>query len=82
MSIFALVSQSLRTGEAMHQVLPSALLDSLLYHHKHSILRETEDEASHPTAVTAIEKIQSVEYMYFAAGVAAVSQIVSVSFSI
>ncbi|TDL18689.1 hypothetical protein BD410DRAFT_900749 [Rickenella mellea] len=35
MSLFALVSQALRTGEALHQVLPTALLDSLIYHQQH-----------------------------------------------
>ncbi|KAJ7763951.1 hypothetical protein DFH07DRAFT_1016934 [Mycena maculata] len=31
MAIFSLISQSLRTGEPMHQVLPTSLLDRLFY---------------------------------------------------
>jgi len=38
MSIFALVSQSLRTGEPLHQILPSSLLDRMLYHQSHKEL--------------------------------------------
>jgi hypothetical protein len=33
MSVFYLVSRSLKTGESMHEVLPDCLLDRVFYHH-------------------------------------------------
>ena len=64
MSIFALVSQSLRTGEPIHQILPTSLLDRLLYHSSHQQLSEREEV--HRLKVA--EKLASLDFSYFATG--------------
>lgn len=64
MSIFALVSQSLRTGEPIHQILPTSLLDRLLYHSSHQKLSERE-EMHH---LKVAEKMASLDFTYFATG--------------
>ncbi|KII87451.1 hypothetical protein PLICRDRAFT_163585 [Plicaturopsis crispa FD-325 SS-3] len=69
MSIFALVSQSLRTGEPMHQVLPTNLLDRLFYHNRALTDMPGLD------GVMGFEELQSVEYIYYATGVVAVYHI-------
>ena len=74
MSTFALVSQSLRTAEPLHQILPTSLLDRLL-HHSHNLPLPAE----HVPKISFVERAQSEEFMYFSAAVAAVSQILSVS---
>lgn len=74
MSIFALVSQSLRTGEPLHQILPSSLLDRMLYHQTHKelalsassgagIARDGVAEGGSETEAGAEEKIDPVERM-------------------
>ncbi|KAL5521007.1 hypothetical protein ACEPAG_8929 [Sanghuangporus baumii] len=44
MSVFTVISQALRTGEPLHQIMPSSLLDRLLYHHAHAVSRLPEYE--------------------------------------
>ncbi|KAL5483606.1 hypothetical protein ACEPAI_8838 [Sanghuangporus weigelae] len=44
MSVFTVISQALRTGEPLHQIMPSSLLDRLLYHHSHAVSRLPEYE--------------------------------------
>ncbi|KAJ7463697.1 hypothetical protein FB451DRAFT_1352935 [Mycena latifolia] len=65
MAVFALVSQSLHTGEPMHQVLPSSLLDRLFYHHGHTESRADVDVAG----------VKSLGYMYYASAIGAVYQL-------
>ncbi|KAH8119852.1 hypothetical protein DFH11DRAFT_1754336 [Phellopilus nigrolimitatus] len=72
MSTFALVSQSLRTGEPMHQILPSSLLDRLLYHHSHDAISHAEQEQK----ASYVERITSLEFIYFSTGITAVSQVI------
>ena len=73
MSTFALVAQSLRTSEPMHQILPTSLLDRLLFEHTTKTL-----VALHrPVERTEyVEKVQNPEFMYFATGIASVSLII------
>lgn len=77
MSTFSLVAQSLRTSEPMHQILPTSLLDRLLFEHTTKTL-----SALHlPVERTEyVEKVQNPEFMYFATGIASVSLIIGVSF--
>lgn len=76
MSMFALVSQSLRTGEPMHQVLPTTLIDRLFYH-KHQV--NEEKTATEDRIAINVAQIQSLDYMYYAAGVVAVYQLLQAS---
>ncbi|KIY67696.1 hypothetical protein CYLTODRAFT_483276 [Cylindrobasidium torrendii FP15055 ss-10] len=66
MGLFTLVSQSLRTAEPLPEVLPNSLLEKLFYH-----------QENHAPSIKAlnIEHIQTVDYMYYAAGIVAVYQI-------
>jgi hypothetical protein len=74
MSIFALVSQSLRTGEPMHQVLPQSLLDRLFYHDRVTM------SAPHANDQDAIDvkDLKSLDYMFFATGLVGVYQLLQV----
>ncbi|KAK0199602.1 hypothetical protein DFS33DRAFT_1267811 [Desarmillaria ectypa] len=65
MGLFSLVSQSLRTAEPMHQVLPETLLEKLFYHQSNYASRDS----------LTPEYATSVDYMYYAAGVVAVYQL-------
>lgn len=92
MSIFALVSQSLRTGEPLHQILPSSLLDRMLYHQSHKelalsassgagIARDGAAEGGLETTeekIDPVERMQSPEFMYYATGIAAVAHTITV----
>jgi len=71
-SIFSLVSQSLRTGEPMHQVLPSSLVERLFYHHRGG---NNGDHASDKERHIDIDQVQSLDYMYYANGLVAVYQL-------
>ena len=70
----------------MHQILPTALLDRLIYHNIRS--RRTRNGPEGDNGVTSspalpleeiLERVQSLQYMYFAAGIASVWQVISVS---
>ena len=77
MSVFGLVSHSLRTGEPMHQVLPTTLLDRLFYHHHHSVIvPSAEGDTKHCPGAT---EIHSLNYMYYAQGLVAVFQLLKMS---
>ncbi|KAG7440200.1 uncharacterized protein BT62DRAFT_1012986 [Guyanagaster necrorhizus] len=65
MGLFSLVSQSLRTAEPMHQVLPETLLEKLFYHQSNYAIRDS----------LTLESATSLDYMYYAAGVVAVYQL-------
>ncbi|KAI9512000.1 hypothetical protein F5148DRAFT_157072 [Russula earlei] len=69
LSVFSLVSQSLRTGEPMHTVLPQSLLDRLLYH-------DTAAYATPPTVSDEIvRELRSPNYLFYATAVISVLQI-------
>ncbi|EGN94526.1 hypothetical protein SERLA73DRAFT_188476 [Serpula lacrymans var. lacrymans S7.3] len=67
---FTVVSQSLRTGEAMHQVLPRSLLDRLFYHNRIANIAHVAGEDS-----VDVEALRSLDYVYYASGIVAVSQL-------
>ena len=71
MAMFALVSQALRTGEPMHQVLPQCLLDRLFYHHNLA-------GGASDVYTFDIKDIRSLDYMYYATGLVAVYQLLQV----
>jgi hypothetical protein len=75
-AVLSLISQSLRTAEPMHQVLPRSLLERLLIHS-----RTTEGTAATDTDqvnVIDFKEVQSVNYMYYASGLVAVYEVVRV----
>ncbi|EJD03603.1 uncharacterized protein FOMMEDRAFT_133035 [Fomitiporia mediterranea MF3/22] len=74
MSTFALVSQSLRNGEPIHQILPTSLLDRLLYHHTHDAVALREYAVTEN--VSYFERASSLEFIFFSTGITAVSQVI------
>ncbi|KAF8206811.1 hypothetical protein K438DRAFT_1816457 [Mycena galopus ATCC 62051] len=70
MAVFSLISQSLRTGEPMHQVIPTNLLDRLFYHDART--GEAQDPGS---KIVNIEVIKSPGYIYYASSIVAVYQL-------
>ncbi|KAJ7032645.1 hypothetical protein C8F04DRAFT_650188, partial [Mycena alexandri] len=76
MAVFSLISQSLRTGEPMHQVIPMNLLDRLFYHDAHGHARTplVPPEGFNGQPVD-VEGIKSVSYMYYASSIVAVYQL-------
>lgn len=52
MSVFTAVSQSLHSGEPLHQILPASLQDRLLYHHAHAnaVQRSQDQQQREPTS--------------------------------
>jgi len=75
MSIFSLVSRSLRTAEPLQETLPKNLHERLFYHHRRRV--QTENDAGGDADHWA--ELNSVQYMDFAAGVSAVYMIIKVS---
>ena len=65
MSIFALVSQSLRNGEPIHQIMPTSLLDRLLYHSSHQELSARDDSRE---KISFVERVTSFDFLFFATG--------------
>ncbi len=77
MSMFFLISQSLRTGEPLHQAQYKNLADRL---HYHGGLAATAPGASAAARKTHLKQsLTSYEYMFYATAVVAVLQVVSVS---
>lgn len=68
--MFALVSQSLVTGEPMHQTLPQTLLDRLFYHRNASPLIDKSQKDMHE-----IDEISSMNFMFYAAGLGELSSL-------
>jgi hypothetical protein len=72
LSVFSLVTQSLRTGEPMHSVLPQSLLDRLLYH-------DAAVYSNPPTmehGIDHVRELRSLNYLFFATAVIAVLQLI------
>ncbi|KAI0254490.1 hypothetical protein BJV78DRAFT_1338541 [Lactifluus subvellereus] len=71
-SVFSSVSQSLRTGEPMHTVLPQTLLDRLLLHHQvgASATLDLDDQRE-----IGPDQMQSLEHMFYTSAVIAVYQL-------
>ncbi|KZT25917.1 hypothetical protein NEOLEDRAFT_1132953 [Neolentinus lepideus HHB14362 ss-1] len=71
LSLFALISQSLRTAEPLPEVLPQTLFERLAYHHHRSTkVREA------LTEVPQLEQFQSLDYMIYANGMTAVLELI------
>ncbi|EPQ51266.1 hypothetical protein GLOTRDRAFT_66016 [Gloeophyllum trabeum ATCC 11539] len=71
LSLFSLISQSLRTGEPLHEVLPSSLFERLAYHHHRT--RKIRDA---PIDAPQLEQLQSLDYMVYASGMIAVLELI------
>ena len=77
-SVFTSVSQSLRTGEPMHAVLPETLLDRLLLHHRIGEFA-TPDLDGH--SEIGPHGLQSLDHMFYTSAVIAVYQLMLVRVS-
>jgi hypothetical protein len=74
-SVFTSVSQSLRTGEPMHAILPDTLLDRLLLHHRIGEFANPDlDEHSE----IGPDQLQSLDHMFYTSAVIAVYQLMLV----
>lgn len=74
MSMFGLIAQSLRTAEPMHQVLPQTLVERLFYHRHNSFLTP----GSQKKDMVDVEEMESVDYMFYCAGLVGVYHILQV----
>ncbi|TFK50476.1 hypothetical protein OE88DRAFT_1736022 [Heliocybe sulcata] len=72
MSLFSHVSQSLRTAEPLHDVLPQSLLERLTYHHR----RRTRMSGT-MSDVPSLEQLESLDYMIYANGMTAVLELIT-----
>ncbi|KAI9512001.1 hypothetical protein F5148DRAFT_1280228 [Russula earlei] len=70
-SVFTSVSQSLKTGEPMHTILPQTLLDRLLLHHRVEV-SVTELDGGNEIGP---EEMQSIDHMFYTSAVVAVYQL-------
>ncbi|KAL0565348.1 hypothetical protein V5O48_016677 [Marasmius crinis-equi] len=73
MSIFSIMSQALRTGEPLQEVLHQKLVGRFFYHHHHQLDRRVGAET------VTIEQMTSLDYMYYATAVVAVFQLLQVT---
>jgi len=71
-SVFTSVSQSLRTGEPMHTVLPQTLLDRLLLHHQ---VGEYATPDLDNSSEIGPDEMQSLNHMFYTSAVVAVYQL-------
>lgn len=78
MSVFFIVSRSLRTGEPLHGTLPKNLFQQAVYHHRRTNAESRENERDTTTAIEDWEQLRSPEFMAFAAGVTALYKILTV----
>lgn len=78
MSVFSLVSRSLKTGEPLQETLPKSLVDRVFYHHQ--LIAQSSRQGDEPASTEDDhwEQFSSLDYMDFAAGVTAVYKILSV----
>lgn len=74
-STFALVSQSLRTGEPIPQILPTTLLERLFYHFEHDTMKGSEGDRLQGSHV---DRLSSIEFLFFATGITSMSQVIRV----
>ena len=71
-SVFTLISQSLRTGEPIHQTLPHPLVERLFYHHRVHVPGLPSEKMKNPLDV---DELQSLDFIYFATAVVSVHQL-------
>lgn len=72
--MFSLISHSLRTAEPIQQVLPQPLLERLFYHHRTTFLSPSSDKKD----IIDFEEMQSLDYMFYCAGLVAVYHVLQV----
>ncbi|KAG9019733.1 hypothetical protein FRB90_011004 [Tulasnella sp. 427] len=86
MAVFGIVSMSLDTGEAIHEVLPKSLLDRVFYHHSLAPHNQQNFEISSEDASTVgevhqhplnIDTFGQAEFAVYATGCAAAYQILA-----
>uniref|UniRef100_A0A0W0FWJ3 ER transporter 6TM N-terminal domain-containing protein n=1 Tax=Moniliophthora roreri TaxID=221103 RepID=A0A0W0FWJ3_MONRR len=78
MSVFSVVSQSLKTAEPLHEVLPQKLVGRFFYHHHshhHVHAASSRDNEHQEHDLVTAEQITSLEYMYYATAVVSVFQL-------
>jgi len=79
------VSQSLNTGEPVHQVVHSSLIERLFYHHHkhrhHHDSRDAGDKASKEADAVSkdIARLSSLEFLYYATAIIAIYELLKVS---
>ncbi|KAI1798167.1 hypothetical protein LXA43DRAFT_979068 [Ganoderma leucocontextum] len=73
-SMFYLVSQSLRTGEPLHGAQYKNLTDRLFYHSSTAVIAHTDAGAHAQSRKAHRQSIMSYEYMFYASAVVAVLQ--------
>ena len=72
--MFFLISQSLRTGEPLHEAQYQNLADRLHYHGTNAVLGITEGSEHAQGRKNVRQSITSYEYMFYATAVVAVLQ--------
>ncbi|KAF5353705.1 hypothetical protein D9758_008696 [Tetrapyrgos nigripes] len=78
MAVFSLISQSLRTAEPLHAVLPQSLVGRLMYHshsHHHMHARSHSEGTDSKHSSVSLDHVASIDYMFYAAGVVAMFQL-------
>jgi len=87
MSVFGIISLSLRTGEAVHEVLPRSLVGRIYYHHSMTSAggkalytsQGVHGRRTHYEDALTSDRLRSEEFAVYATGMAAVFQILLVS---
>ncbi|KAJ6565829.1 hypothetical protein DFH09DRAFT_1472533 [Mycena vulgaris] len=77
MASFTLISQALRTGEPLHQVLPHNLLDRLIYHHRRAIPSSAVESGTDLRMELTIDTLKSPSYMHYASAMIAMYQLLT-----
>ncbi|PCH37055.1 hypothetical protein WOLCODRAFT_140699 [Wolfiporia cocos MD-104 SS10] len=76
MSAFLLISQSLRTGEPLHQTQYQNLVDRVFYHGDADLPSlKLDEELRDSMRIEQLESVSSYEYMFYASAVVAVFQL-------
>jgi hypothetical protein len=79
MAVFSLISQSLRTAEPLHGVLPQSLVGRLMYHsHSHHHMHAHSENDDSRRSSVSLDHVVSIDYMYYAAAVVAMLQLLRV----
>ncbi|KDQ52244.1 hypothetical protein JAAARDRAFT_184405 [Jaapia argillacea MUCL 33604] len=76
LSVFSLVSQSLRTGEPMHEVMPQTLLERLFYHNHHHLPSDSENNKELST-MFLVERLETLDYMWYATALVAMFELLT-----
>lgn len=83
MSAFLLISQSLRTGEPLHQSQSQDLVERAFYHGSSPATMPGVDEAAiRDSRLKRLQSVTDYEYMFYASSVVAVFRMLEVRISI